>query len=236
MAKFPGFQPGKAIIPIPDSFFSDLLLEINDITELKITLYLFWKLSQQTKNIRFLRAIDIEEDRGFCAGIISNNELPQLVIARSLEQAQKRGSVLSTDVLIDNNWQTIYLLNTPKGRAILENIKQGKLDDVEISDVTSVSAKFNIYRLYEENIGPLTPMISDALEEAEKTYPDHWIEKAMRIAVENNVRKWQYVLAILDKWQTKGLDDEGYQRESEQDFRRFSQGRYSEYVDRGEEK
>ena len=55
----------------------------------------------------------------------------------------------------------------------------------------------NIFRLYEENIGPLTPLIAEMLRDAEKTYPADWIEEAFKIAVENNVRRWRYIEAIL---------------------------------------
>jgi hypothetical protein len=42
----------------------------------------------------------------------------------------------------------------------------------------------NLYRLYEENIGPLTPLVADALRDAENTYAIEWIEEAIRIAVQ----------------------------------------------------
>jgi len=38
----------------------------------------------------------------------------------------------------------------------------------------------NIFKLYEENIGPLTPLIADALKDAEKTYPPEWVPKPWR--------------------------------------------------------
>ena len=51
----------------------------------------------------------------------------------------------------------------------------------------------NIFVLYEQNIGALTPIIADELRDAEQTYPPQWIEEAIKIAVENNVRRWRYV-------------------------------------------
>lgn len=67
----------------------------------------------------------------------------------------------------------------------------------------------NVYRLYENNIGVLTPIVADKLSLAEKEYPEPWFEKAIAIAVENNARNWGYVHAILERWKTQGFQDDG---------------------------
>jgi DnaD/phage-associated family protein len=65
----------------------------------------------------------------------------------------------------------------------------------------------SIFQIYESNIGPLTPMIADALEDAEKTYPADWIRESIALAVKNNKRNWRYCEAILKRWQSDGKDD-----------------------------
>jgi DnaD/phage-associated family protein len=65
----------------------------------------------------------------------------------------------------------------------------------------------SIFQIYESNIGPLTPMIADALEDAEKTYPREWIVEAIALAVQNNKRNWRYCETILKRWQADGKDD-----------------------------
>ena len=62
----------------------------------------------------------------------------------------------------------------------------------------------NIFRLYEENIGLITPIIAEELMAAEEDFPSAWIEKAIHEAVKNNVRHWRYILAVLNSWKTKG--------------------------------
>ena len=48
MQRFNGFPPGKArTVAVPGQFFSELLPMIDDLAELKVTLYLFWALQQQ---------------------------------------------------------------------------------------------------------------------------------------------------------------------------------------------
>jgi DNA replication protein DnaD len=67
-------------------------------------------------------------------------------------------------------------------------------------------------------------MIAERLREAEASFPGPWIEEAMRIAVENNVRKWSYVQAILDGWQRQGKDDREDRGDSEKARRRYLKG------------
>jgi DnaD/phage-associated family protein len=89
----------------------------------------------------------------------------------------------------------------------------------------------NAFQLYEEHIGPLTPMIAETLRDAEKTFPARWIEDAIRIAVENNVRRWNYVAAILRSWQEGGRDDRKDRRDSEKDRRRYVEGEFSDFIE-----
>jgi DnaD/phage-associated family protein len=75
---------------------------------------------------------------------------------------------------------------------------------VVVKESTTTTLRSNIFKLYEQNFGALTPMIADALKDAEATYPAEWIENAMTEAVENNKRNWKYVEAILKRWQVDG--------------------------------
>ncbi len=80
-------------------------------------------------------------------------------------------------------------------------------DDSNQWNESSTTNRPSIFALYESNIGPLTPMIADALEDAEKTYPPDWIKDAIALAVENNKRNWRYCETILKRWQAGGKDD-----------------------------
>jgi DnaD/phage-associated family protein len=62
----------------------------------------------------------------------------------------------------------------------------------------------NIFVLYEQNIGLLSPLIADQLKDAADQYPAEWIEAAFREAVQHNTRKWSYISAILRRWETEG--------------------------------
>jgi DNA replication protein len=62
----------------------------------------------------------------------------------------------------------------------------------------------NIFVLYEQNIGLLSPLIAEELKEAADRYPAEWIEAAFREAVLYNKRNWKYIRAILRRWETEG--------------------------------
>ena len=72
---------------------------------------------------------------------------------------------------------------------------------------------------------------SDTLRDAEETYPASWIEEALRIAVENNVRKWRYVQAILEDWRTRGRDEREDRGDSEKARRRYVEGEFADFIE-----
>jgi DNA replication protein len=71
--------------------------------------------------------------------------------------------------------------------------------------------------LYEENIGPLTPIIADTLKEAEELYEAEWISDAIEAAVKNNKRSWKYVEAILKRWKEEGRGKKQDRRDDKKD-------------------
>lgn len=82
---------------------------------------------------------------------------------------------------------------------------QGRLK--EESTTKGDSETRNIFRVYEENIGALTPIISDILANAEKDYGIVWVIDAITLAVKNKKRNWRYCETILARWREEGKDD-----------------------------
>lgn len=62
-------------------------------------------------------------------------------------------------------------------------------------------------RVYEENIGMLTPVIADEIRDALKTYPKEWIVEAIIEAKKHNACSWSYIEKILERWITRGKSD-----------------------------
>jgi DnaD/phage-associated family protein len=67
----------------------------------------------------------------------------------------------------------------------------------------------NAFRLYEQNIGPLTPLVADQIGRALEEYPADWIEDAMEEAVSYNRRSWRYMARILETWSAQGRGNRG---------------------------
>jgi len=90
----------------------------------------------------------------------------------------------------------------------------------------------NIFVLYEQNIGMLTPMIAEELREAEEQYPGEWIEDAIREAVNLNKRSWRYIVRILERWTTDGRDENAQRGTGKTDPDKFIKGKYGHMVQR----
>ncbi len=192
---------------MPDSFFRELLREIDGLAELKVTLYVLWRITHMESSFRSLCRSEIVEDATFMRGI-SAAELDS-----GLEKAVQRGSLLR----VENPEGGFYFLNSPRGRASAEALKKDQWRaSARSSPSTPPPERPNIYKLYEENIGPLTPLIADALKEAEVEYPPEWIEEALDEAVQRNKRNWKYVEAILRGWKEEGRGKEQNRRNAEE--------------------
>jgi DnaD/phage-associated family protein len=234
MSPFDGFPSGNVrLIRIPTQFFSQVLPEIEDLDELKVTLYFFWRLDQMEGTFRGLQYADLEKDQGLLLGLGKTPEEGQTSLNSGLQKAVERGTLLQVEVSQNNETHRFFFLNTPRGRAAVAAVQQGKWNPLEEAQPPppTMAERPNIFQLYEDHIGPLTPLIADALREAEETYPAEWIEEAIRIAVENNVRRWRYVDAILSRWKEEGRHEREHRRDTEADRRRYVEGRYSEFIE-----
>jgi DnaD/phage-associated family protein len=206
MTSFSGFPPGKQrFTRIPGAFFTELLSHIDHLGEMKVTLYLLWRLERMEGTFRCLRLNHFTEDEGFMAGLGKNASKE---LRDGLSHAVDRGTLLVAEVDLGNGVEPVYCLNTLRGQAAVEALRSGNWQPSDDPDfpIKLELEKPNLFRLYEQHFGPLTPMISDALKEAETAYPAEWIEEAMRISVVNNVRKWRYTEAILERWKEEGRD------------------------------
>jgi DnaD/phage-associated family protein len=235
MEKFNGFprRSGRAT-PLPGAFFSDLLPLIDDLAELKVTLFCFRALYQQEGAYRYLRYRDFIEDEALMRGIaVEDGQPPETILVEALARAHERGSLLTCEISLPTGKETLYFVNTATGRKAIELIEAGAWQPGDDSHpVEILPDRSNIYTLYEENIGPLTPMIAEMLKDAEREYPANWIEDAVRAAVENNARSWRYVQKVLERWQSEGRSREITERHIQQpDGQRYVSGRYADFID-----
>ena len=190
MTKFKGFTDSETFTQLPDSFFQQLVKEIDDTAELKITLYILWRVAHMDGPFRALMQTDLDAKE---LGLTAEE------IKLGLEKAVKRGSLLKVRMAALN----YFLVNSPRGRATVEAIENGKWNP-KIGGSALPLERPNVFKVYEENIGPLTPLIADALKDAEELYQANWIVDAIELAVKNNKRNWKYCEAILKRWKEEG--------------------------------
>lgn len=218
-AGFIGFPDAKLRpVAIPDLFFTDLLPQIDDLAELKLTLHCFWLLNEQSGEYRYLRGDDLRNDATLLASLTLDSDLrtPAAALEDALARAVARNTLLRLEIdlgaqqgdapPIREEW---FFVNTQKGRQAIALIRQGRLREVQsaIPDEARIRVQRpNIFVIYEQNIGLLTPIIADQLRDLEKTYAPEWIQEAFEIAIGRNKRNLRYIQNILKRWETEGRD------------------------------
>lgn len=225
---FAGFSSeGQHTVIISERLLSDLLLKIDNLTAMKLALYFLWRFSLMDTRFPFLTQAQILEDEKFVQSLNAAQD-PGSVTA-ALEACTAQGVLLE----VEFNQVGYYFLNSPAGRTAVAAIKDGRWRPNLENElpVEYLRDRPTIYKLYEANIGPLTPMVADMLRDAENTYPVEWIEEAISIAVQNNKRSWRYAEAILRRWQEEGRDERGNRKDSQTDRKRYTDGEYSDYIE-----
>lgn len=203
MPPFEGFSASETFTSVPDSLFR-MLGDITDLDELRSILYVLWRIEHMEGAFRQICRSEMVEDEEFMRGITLER------LDAGLQKAVDRGVLLR----VGNPDGGFYFLNSPRGRAAAEALKSG---DWRASARRSQPPRVlpNIYKLYEENIGPLTPMIAEALKDAEQTYAPDWIADAIEQSAKLNKRNWKYIEAILRRWKEEGRAEKQDRRDTE---------------------
>ncbi len=206
MKGFRGFPAKGTLIRIPGLFFDELLPQIDSLAELKVTLYCFLRLQQKEGHVACVRRREIAADSSFMSGLGAREEQRLAALDEGLERAVVRGTLLHVHVEEDGRTDDLYFLNSPRGRTAVERIEQGVWfpDSKDGVPLQAIVERPNIYTLYEQNIGPLTPLIAEHLRDFEEIYPEEWIREAIRIAALNNAHRLSYIEAILKRWRAEG--------------------------------
>lgn len=199
---FSGFSSGVEVIPT--QFFEELLPVIDTMAELKVSLFAFHLLNQFEGENRYLIRSDFTDSKVFMRGLAERIEEAEFILDDGLEKAVLRGTMLS----VRFQSTPMYFLNSPKGRIAVDELETGRWVPDAFIHLTGTVNVFrpNVFKIYEENIGPLTPMIADRLKDAEEVYTQEWVSDAIEIAVVNNARSWRYIDTILKSWKENGRD------------------------------
>ncbi|MDY6906628.1 MAG: DnaD domain protein [Chloroflexota bacterium] len=227
MRPFPGFSARARFTPVPNVLLSQLVPQMDDIAELKVTLHLLFVLYQRKGYPRFVTRRELLGDGTLVRG------LGEEALGRGLAKAVSRRTLLHLAVERDGGREDLYFINNEESRQAVARIEAGELSlgAVPVVEPAAVGGERpTIFALYEENIGMLTPMIAEELKDAERLYPAGWIEDAFKEAVARNRRSWRYIAAILKRWETEGREHGEPGRHTETDTDKYFKGKYGHLV------
>lgn len=234
---FSGFSSDKPhTIPIHAQFFSEVLPLVDDLAELKVILFCYWALRQKSGTYRYLSYEDFAGNDSLMTSLPSTGQNAKESLSHALEKAVRHQVLLCAKVQLGQNEEetALYFVNTVRGRTAIRQIELGNWNPADSQPIEILPERPNIYTLYEENIGPLTPGIAERLKAAEDEYSYEWIIDAINLAIENNVRRWAYINAILERWQQEGRatngTDEAFQQNRSGD-NQFAGLKWSDFAD-----
>ncbi len=237
MKPFAGFPARMDFTPVPNLFLSQVMPEISDINELKTTLHIMAEVYRKKGYIRFVTFSELLANQSLIKNLESTGEATQETLRRALEMAAERGVILHLVAELDGGAEDIYFVNTEADRRAVAKIENGELKlpglKASIKPPPATEELPDIFTLYEENIGMLTPMIAEELKEAERLYPPSWIRDAIREAASLNKRSVRYIIRTLEHWSAEGRGYGTHRRISEkEDPDKYIKGRYGHMVRR----
>ncbi len=201
------FQRKTDSISLHESFFTQAVPRIQDVAELKIVLYVAYLILRKQEfpySVAYKELLSCE----------LTATMGEETLHQALNSAVEHGTLLHSNSNIDGVLEDVYSLTTL--------VYQG-----------CQTSAINIFTLYEQNIGMITPIIAEELKEADKLYPPQWIEEAFKEAVALNKRSWKYIARILERWASEGKDSGEYKRDIEKDGPdKYIKGRYGHLVKR----
>lgn len=212
--RFNGFlvQTDPAV-GIPRAFFTDVLPQLTDLSEVQATLAAF-RLAAEAGGIESpVSETALRSDRSLRSALraAGSPREPDERIMTGLDLATGRGTLLRFVAERGATSDVWYYVNTPVNQGLVAAMARGAVAPPkalwrEGQPPEVVPERPNVFRLYEQNVGPLTPMIADHLVRALETWPVEWIEDAVGEAVAYNKRSWRYIQRILEGWQTQGRE------------------------------
>ena len=169
--------------PIPNTFLGSFLSNIENLTELKCALRIFWPLNRAKGSIRTTPIEDLSRDPVILAALNTREDSGRLAkdstpVESDDGLAQVIKGLVNNGVFVvlaksddDNNTQVIAL-NTPQNLAKVNalGLCEVPIDRLErLRHHHSRAERDTIFHLYEANIGLLTPIIAEELKAGKYT-------------------------------------------------------------------
>ena len=231
-------------VPIPRSFYDRHLSRIRDLAALKVLLTIYRCVAELNSEAPFVAEDAIYADDQLLDGVrlAASSRQPIDEIRHGIEVLVAHDAVVRICVEVGEEESFWLMPKEPENQRMLTSYVRGErafpYQTAKTSATTRIAVERpNVFRVYEQNIGVLTPLIADQLIEAIELYPDGWIEDSINEAVSLNRRNWRYIQRILQRWATEGRGDETYRRnQGASGFvqpEKYLRGKYSSLFKRG---
>ena len=209
MGAFTGFVRDTRYTSVPNAVLGPLLAEIDSLAELKCALRILGMIYQRRGVRPWVTLEELLADRILLDGLGNEESGAQEAVYRGVNRAVARGTLLEVRDRGEEAAHIRLLVNDEQGRraAKATTTSTEMVSAVEPADSeVHTESRANIFTLYEENIGAVTPLLADELREAEATYPWVWVQEAFREAVALGRRNWRYISRILERWAEEGKE------------------------------
>ena len=214
-APFEGFPGIGKATAIPNTFYSAVLPEMREPGDLLAFLWVARLVQEQQGEARFLTADQVwavPDAASTFEALAGGRES----LERGLASCVELGALLALDLAGGGQQETVYFVNNPASRRAVARARGGDLElrSGAIAYEPQPIRRPNIYHLYEEHVGTITPLVAERLLAAAEEYPQHLIESAFREAAERNVRNWKYIERMLQNWSEGNRQHEASGRDS----------------------
>ena len=222
---FGGFAGIGRATAIPNAFFAGALPAMREPGELLAFLWTARLAQEQRGEARFVTADQVWAAPG-AADSFERLAGGRASLDRGLAACAELGALLALDLAGKGKRETVYFVNTPDSRRAVVRARAGELElrPGAFAREAPRERAPDIFLLYEEHVGTITPMVGERLLAAAERFPAYQIEAAFREAAERNVRNWRYVERILERWAEEGHAHEASGQDPAERRRRYFLG------------
>ncbi|MQG73495.1 MAG: DnaD domain protein [SAR202 cluster bacterium] len=194
---------------VPAGYLDRLFGWIDDLSELQVILRILFLLRTERGFPPFVMRKRVEEDQVLASVFESRVKDTRREISSVLDKAVAKGHLLDVILITSNGQeQELVLLNVEENNNFIRRSEQREIQVRGFGQVRLIGQRLpkyqDVFSLYEENIGVITPIVADELKDAETSYSYEVIADAIKEAAVRNKRSWRYVSAILRSWSQEG--------------------------------
>lgn len=200
----------RETVAIDDELFRKLLPRIRHLGQLKAVLYVAFIAARDGNPAVPLSVLMAP---GILRDIVGTGspEPAEERLRAGLDRGVADGTLLRMVRRKADRAEVVFLLGTEANQESVKRLMAGDdaaAESLAVEDESEVTLfRPNVFALYEQSVGPLTPLVAERLRDAERSYPRLWIERALDEAVHYNRRNWRYIEAILARWEETGGPD-----------------------------